>query len=92
MRQLLVLSRRPRVLILSASSGAGHVRAGQALEQAFLARGGCHEHLDALAHVSKRSTVSTTMLTSQRYATRPATMARPGAACAIVEDALGLLN
>lgn len=44
----------PRVLILSASSGAGHVRAAQALEHAFQARGGCHvEHIDAIAHVSK---------------------------------------
>lgn len=48
------LNRVPRVLILSASSGAGHVRAGQALEQAFLSRGDCQvEHIDALAYVSK---------------------------------------
>jgi processive 1,2-diacylglycerol beta-glucosyltransferase len=48
------LNRVPRVLILSASSGAGHVRAGQALEQAFLSRGGCQvEHIDTLAYVSK---------------------------------------
>jgi processive 1,2-diacylglycerol beta-glucosyltransferase len=48
------LNRVPRVLILSASSGAGHVRAGQALEQAFLSRGACQvEHIDALAYVSK---------------------------------------
>jgi processive 1,2-diacylglycerol beta-glucosyltransferase len=47
-------SLKPRVLILSASSGAGHVRAAQALENAFQARGGCHvEHLDAIDHVSK---------------------------------------
>lgn len=46
--------RNPRVLILSASSGAGHVRAAQALERAFLRRGGCHvEHVDALNYVSK---------------------------------------
>jgi len=46
--------RNPRVLILSASSGAGHVRAGQALEQAFRAYGGCVvEHVDALQYVSK---------------------------------------
>jgi len=45
---------KPRVLILSASSGAGHVRAAQALEQAFQARGDCHvEHIDAIGHVSK---------------------------------------
>jgi processive 1,2-diacylglycerol beta-glucosyltransferase len=54
MNQPLALSRGPRVLILSASSGGGHVRAAQALERAFLARGDCHvEHLDALTHVSK---------------------------------------
>lgn len=48
------LNRVPRVLILSASSGAGHVRAGQALEQAFLSRGDCQvEHIDTLAYVSK---------------------------------------
>ena len=45
---------RPRVLILSASSGAGHVRAAQALERAFHMRGGCHvEHVDAIDYVSK---------------------------------------
>lgn len=44
----------PRVLILSASSGAGHVRAAQALEKAFLSRGDCRvEHIDAIAYVSK---------------------------------------
>jgi processive 1,2-diacylglycerol beta-glucosyltransferase len=32
---------KPRVLLLSATSGAGHVRAAQALEKAFLARGDC---------------------------------------------------
>jgi len=54
MDQLPSLSRNPRVLILSASSGAGHVRAAQALEQAFRATGGCHvEHVDALEYVSK---------------------------------------
>ena len=47
-------SRIPRVLILSASSGAGHVRAAQALEKAFRDRGNCHgENVDALEHVSK---------------------------------------
>jgi processive 1,2-diacylglycerol beta-glucosyltransferase len=45
---------KPRVLLLSATSGAGHVRAAQALEKAFLARGDCVvEHIDALQHVSK---------------------------------------
>jgi processive 1,2-diacylglycerol beta-glucosyltransferase len=54
MTQLPALSGKTRVLILSASSGAGHVRAAQALELAFRARGDCHvEHVDAIAHVSK---------------------------------------
>ena len=45
---------KPRVLLLSATSGAGHVRAAQALEKAFLARGDCAvEHIDALQYVSK---------------------------------------
>jgi processive 1,2-diacylglycerol beta-glucosyltransferase len=45
---------QPRVLLLSASSGAGHVRAAQALEKAFSARGDCAvEHIDALEYVSK---------------------------------------
>ena len=45
---------KPRVLLLSASSGAGHVRAAQALEQAFSARGDCTvEHIDAINYVSK---------------------------------------
>ena len=45
---------KPRVLLLSASSGAGHVRASQALEKAFAARGDCAvEHIDAIQHVSK---------------------------------------
>src|SRR5262245_59176950 len=45
--------RKPRVLLLSASSGAGHVRAAQALEKAFAARGDCAvEHIDALKYVS----------------------------------------
>jgi processive 1,2-diacylglycerol beta-glucosyltransferase len=45
---------KPRVLLLSATSGAGHVRAALALEKAFLARGDCAvEHIDALRHVSK---------------------------------------
>jgi processive 1,2-diacylglycerol beta-glucosyltransferase len=54
MREAAALRRPPRVLILSASSGAGHVRAAQALEQAFRMRGDCIvEHVDALNHVSK---------------------------------------
>lgn len=45
---------KPRVLLLSATSGAGHVRAAQALEKAFLARGDCTvEHIYALRYVSK---------------------------------------
>ena len=45
---------KPRVLLLSATSGAGHVRAAQALERAFSARGDCLvEHIDALQYVSK---------------------------------------
>jgi len=45
---------KPRVLLLSATSGAGHVRAAQALEKAFLARGDCVvEHIDGLQYVSK---------------------------------------
>src|SRR5215475_15029347 len=45
---------KPRVLLLSASSGAGHVRAAQALEKAFTARGDCRvEHVDVIQHVSK---------------------------------------
>ena len=45
---------RPRVLLLSATSGAGHVRAAQALEKAFVARGDCDvEHVDALQYVSR---------------------------------------
>ena len=48
------MSRKPRVLLLSASSGAGHVRAAQALEKAFAVRGDCAvEHIDAIKHVSK---------------------------------------
>lgn len=54
MKPILTLNRNPRVLILSASSGAGHVRAAQALERAFLARGDCHvKHVNALDYVSK---------------------------------------
>jgi processive 1,2-diacylglycerol beta-glucosyltransferase len=54
MNPTLSLRRVPRVLILSASSGAGHVRAGQALEQAFRSHGGCSvEHVDSLEYVSK---------------------------------------
>ncbi len=43
-----------RILLLSVSSGAGHVRAAQALEKAFAARGDCIvEHIDALEYTSK---------------------------------------
>ena len=48
------MSSKPRVLLLSASSGAGHVRAAQALENAFAARGDCTvEHIDVIHYVSK---------------------------------------
>ncbi len=48
------MKEKPRVLLLSASSGAGHVRAAQALEKAFAARGDCLvEHVDVINHVSK---------------------------------------
>jgi processive 1,2-diacylglycerol beta-glucosyltransferase len=48
------INSKPRVLLLSASSGAGHVRAAQALESAFRARGDCLvEHVDAMNYVSK---------------------------------------
>lgn len=48
------MTRKPRVLLLSASSGAGHVRAAQALEKAFAARGDCQvQHIDAIEYVSK---------------------------------------
>lgn len=48
------MSAKPRVLLLSASSGAGHVRAAQALEKAFAGRGDCTvEHIDVIHYVSK---------------------------------------
>jgi processive 1,2-diacylglycerol beta-glucosyltransferase len=48
------MNAKPRVLLLSASSGAGHVRAAQALEKAFAARGDCTvEHIDTIEYVSK---------------------------------------
>jgi processive 1,2-diacylglycerol beta-glucosyltransferase len=48
------MTAKPRVLLLSASSGAGHVRAAQALEKAFAARGDCAvEHIDTIEYVSK---------------------------------------
>jgi processive 1,2-diacylglycerol beta-glucosyltransferase len=54
MKEPAAAKHKPRVLILSASSGAGHVRAAQALEQAFQGRGGCHvECVDAVRYVSK---------------------------------------
>ena len=44
-----------RVLILSASAGAGHVRAAQALERAFAQLGAAHEvhHVDTLQFTNK---------------------------------------
>jgi processive 1,2-diacylglycerol beta-glucosyltransferase len=51
---ILRLNAKPRVLLLSASSGAGHVRAAQALESSFRARGDCTvEHVDTMRYVSK---------------------------------------
>ena len=48
------MTTKPRILLLSASSGAGHMRAAQALEKAFSARGDCLvEHIDAIRYVSK---------------------------------------
>jgi processive 1,2-diacylglycerol beta-glucosyltransferase len=48
------MTHKPRILLLSASSGAGHVRAAQALEKAFATRGDCDvEHIDAIEYVSK---------------------------------------
>jgi processive 1,2-diacylglycerol beta-glucosyltransferase len=45
---------KPRVLLLSASSGAGHLRAAEALEKALGARGDCVvEHIDAMKYASK---------------------------------------
>jgi processive 1,2-diacylglycerol beta-glucosyltransferase len=47
--------RLDRVLVLSASAGAGHVRAGQALERALVATGRVREvrHVDVLQYTSK---------------------------------------
>ena len=48
------MSGKPRVLLLSASSGAGHLRAAQALERVLAARGDCRvEHIDAMKYASK---------------------------------------
>lgn len=45
---------KPGVLLLSASSGAGHLRAAQALEKAFSSRGDCIvEHIDSMRYASK---------------------------------------
>src|SRR4051812_2135244 len=43
-----------RVLILSASAGAGHVRAGQAIERAFAQSGAAREfhHIDVLEYTN----------------------------------------
>jgi processive 1,2-diacylglycerol beta-glucosyltransferase len=48
-------SKTARVLILSASAGAGHVRAGQALERALVATGRVGEvrHVDVLQYTTK---------------------------------------
>jgi processive 1,2-diacylglycerol beta-glucosyltransferase len=51
-------SRKPvfdRVLLLSASAGAGHLRAAQALERAFAERGAAREvrHVDTLEYTNK---------------------------------------
>jgi processive 1,2-diacylglycerol beta-glucosyltransferase len=44
-----------RILILSASAGAGHIRAAEALEKAFAASGGVREvrHIDVLNYTNK---------------------------------------
>ena len=43
-----------RILILSASAGAGHLRAAQAIEQALCAKSTCDvRHVDALDHTTK---------------------------------------
>jgi len=46
----------PRVL-LSASSGAGHVRTAQALEKALQNRGDCHVQPRAMAHPAAARTI-----------------------------------
>lgn len=51
-------SRKPRILILSASAGAGHVRAAEALTQDFqqhpaVADGGYVEHWDTLSYTTR---------------------------------------
>ena len=47
------MSAKPKVLLLSASSGAGHVRAAEALQKAFRARGDCRvEHIDSMRYAS----------------------------------------
>jgi processive 1,2-diacylglycerol beta-glucosyltransferase len=48
------MTSNPRVLLLSASCGAGHLRAAQALEKALATRGDCSvEHIDAMKYASK---------------------------------------
>src|SRR5215210_5443148 len=44
-----------KVLVLSASAGAGHIRAAQAIERAFTERGAAREvrHLDTLEYTNK---------------------------------------
>lgn len=71
------MTAKPRVLLLSASSGAGHVRAAQALEKAFSARGDCL--ID-----------DPTRLKQMQDAARR--MGQPKAAAEIAQDALALVN
>jgi UDP-N-acetylglucosamine:LPS N-acetylglucosamine transferase len=43
------MEKRPRIVILSASAGAGHVQAARALEHAFAARRDCDlQNVDAV--------------------------------------------
>ncbi len=108
---------KSRVLLLSATSGAGHVRAAQALEKAFLARGDCHvEHIEPIPGQEERNADhlleagaairchnlpaaawkiaalldDTDRLNRMRDAARK--LGRSGAAAAIAEDALRLLD
>ena len=48
------MEKRPRIVILSASAGAGHVQAARALEHAFAARGDCDlQNVDAVRFSSR---------------------------------------
>jgi len=71
------MTAKSRVLLLSASSGAGHVRAAQALEKAFSARGDCL--IDDPARLKQM----------QDAARR---MDRLNAGAEIAQDALALVN